>query len=118
MHTDELYKFSEGTLTSVRSVLHDIASNLRMDYLPKRRWSSLDRKRSCIMIKAIDMHLLERRLMRNFEKFVDLILQAGNPVKEIILKLNPPDYRSILTDSKIHIKMDMEVPGSSRLKDS
>ncbi|GKB82317.1 hypothetical protein Tco_0949212 [Tanacetum coccineum] len=37
MRTDELYKFSDGTLTSVRSVLHDIASNLRMDYLPKRR---------------------------------------------------------------------------------
>ncbi|GJS00999.1 hypothetical protein Tco_0317507 [Tanacetum coccineum] len=45
MRTDELYKFSDGTLTSVRSVLHDIASNLRMDYLPKRRWSKLDRKR-------------------------------------------------------------------------
>ncbi|GJX60259.1 hypothetical protein Tco_0291649 [Tanacetum coccineum] len=43
MRTDELYKFSDGTLTSVRIVLHDIASNLRMDYLPKRRWSNLDR---------------------------------------------------------------------------
>ncbi|GKA53835.1 hypothetical protein Tco_0747150 [Tanacetum coccineum] len=32
---DELYIFSDGTLTSVRSVLHDIASNMRMDYLPK-----------------------------------------------------------------------------------
>ncbi|GJX62144.1 hypothetical protein Tco_0295044 [Tanacetum coccineum] len=37
MRSDELYKFSNGTLTSVRSVLHDIASNPRMDYLPKRR---------------------------------------------------------------------------------
>nr|GFA87457.1 hypothetical protein [Tanacetum cinerariifolium] len=54
MHTDELYKFSDETLTSVRFILHDIAANLRMDYLPKRRWSSLDRKRSRIMIKAID----------------------------------------------------------------
>nr|GEW34618.1 hypothetical protein [Tanacetum cinerariifolium] len=32
----ELYKFCDGTLTSDRTVLHDIASNLRMDYLPKR----------------------------------------------------------------------------------
>ncbi|GKF89950.1 hypothetical protein Tco_0263913, partial [Tanacetum coccineum] len=37
IRSDELYKFSNGTLTSVRYVLHDIASNLRMDYLPKRR---------------------------------------------------------------------------------
>ncbi|GJZ01801.1 hypothetical protein Tco_0519762 [Tanacetum coccineum] len=35
MRTDELYKFSDGTLTSVRSVLHDIGLNPRMDYLPK-----------------------------------------------------------------------------------
>ncbi|GKD56544.1 hypothetical protein Tco_1289931 [Tanacetum coccineum] len=39
---------------------------------------------------------------------VDSILQAGNPVKGILLKLNLPNHRSILTDSKIHIKMEME----------
>ncbi|GKB57063.1 hypothetical protein Tco_0913249 [Tanacetum coccineum] len=33
---------------------------------------------------------------------------AGNPVKEILPKLNLPDHRSILTDSKEFIKMDME----------
>ncbi|GJW90684.1 hypothetical protein Tco_0168237 [Tanacetum coccineum] len=68
--SDELYKFTDGTLTSVRTVLYDIASNLKMDYLPKRKWSNLDRQRSRIMIKAIDKLQLERRLMRNSEKFV------------------------------------------------
>ncbi|GJZ07756.1 hypothetical protein Tco_0542039 [Tanacetum coccineum] len=33
---------------------------------------------------------------------------AGNPVKEILLKLNLPDHRSILTDSKEQLKMEME----------
>ncbi|GJU33500.1 hypothetical protein Tco_1181854 [Tanacetum coccineum] len=33
---------------------------------------------------------------------------AGNPVKEILLKLNLPDHRSILMDSKEYIKMVME----------
>ncbi|GKA26912.1 putative ribonuclease H-like domain-containing protein [Tanacetum coccineum] len=70
MRSDELYKFSDGTLTSVRYVLHDIASNLRMDYLPKRIWSNLEKQRSRVMIKAIDKLQLERRLMRNLEKFV------------------------------------------------
>ncbi|GJZ99433.1 hypothetical protein Tco_0671984 [Tanacetum coccineum] len=54
MRFDELYKFCDGTLSSVRRVLHDIASSLEMDYLPKRTWSKLDRKRSCIMIKSIN----------------------------------------------------------------
>ncbi|GJQ97139.1 hypothetical protein Tco_0008278 [Tanacetum coccineum] len=70
MRFDELYKYCDGTLLSVRRVLHDIASNLEMGYLPKRRWSKLDRKRCRIMIKEIDQHLFERRLMRNLEKFV------------------------------------------------
>ncbi|GJS15405.1 hypothetical protein Tco_0409877 [Tanacetum coccineum] len=39
---------------------------------------------------------------------VDSILQAGNPVNEILLKLNLPDHRSILTYSKTHIKIKME----------
>ncbi|GJU97236.1 hypothetical protein Tco_1326507 [Tanacetum coccineum] len=60
IHSDELYKFSDETLTSARDVLHDIASNLRMDYLSKRRWSDLDKKRSNIMIKSIDMLLYKR----------------------------------------------------------
>ncbi|GJZ93632.1 hypothetical protein Tco_0665835 [Tanacetum coccineum] len=43
MRFDELYKFCDGTLSFVRRVLHDIASSLEMDYLPKRRWSKIDR---------------------------------------------------------------------------
>ncbi|GJW13642.1 hypothetical protein Tco_0017775 [Tanacetum coccineum] len=70
MCSNELYKFSNGTLTYVKTVLHDIALNLRMNYLPKRRWGNLYRQRSRIMIKAIDKLLLERRLMRSLEKFV------------------------------------------------
>nr|GEV81519.1 integrase, catalytic region, zinc finger, CCHC-type, peptidase aspartic, catalytic [Tanacetum cinerariifolium] len=37
MHTDELYKFSDGTLNDVRTALHDIAKGIRMKYLPKRK---------------------------------------------------------------------------------
>ncbi|GJZ52982.1 hypothetical protein Tco_0607867 [Tanacetum coccineum] len=52
----------------------DFAIALRMFtksmYLPWRRWSSLEKKRAHIMIKAIDKQLKERRMMRSFEKFV------------------------------------------------
>ncbi|GKA18585.1 hypothetical protein Tco_0698500 [Tanacetum coccineum] len=41
-----------------------------------------------------DTHVLER-----FDT------SAGNPVKEILLKLNLPDHRSILTDSKMEVKL-------------
>nr|GEU57114.1 hypothetical protein [Tanacetum cinerariifolium] len=70
MRSDKLYKFFDRTLSSVKSVLNDISSNLEMDYLPERHWSNLEMKRPHIMFKAIDKLLFEKRLMRNFEEFV------------------------------------------------
>ncbi|GJW25686.1 hypothetical protein Tco_0039497 [Tanacetum coccineum] len=46
MRTDELYKFSDGTLDDVRTALQDIAAGIRMEYLPMRIWSNLDKKRA------------------------------------------------------------------------
>ncbi|GJV10337.1 hypothetical protein Tco_1351878 [Tanacetum coccineum] len=37
MCSDELYKFSDDTLTRLLSSLEDITNNINMDYLPKRR---------------------------------------------------------------------------------
>ncbi|GKG25810.1 hypothetical protein Tco_0398956, partial [Tanacetum coccineum] len=39
-------------------------------YLPQRRWSSLEKKRAHVIIKAIDKQLKERRMTRSLEKFV------------------------------------------------
>ncbi|GJW64275.1 hypothetical protein Tco_0116159 [Tanacetum coccineum] len=37
MHSDELYKFSDGILTRLQTLLDDITKNIRMEYLPQRR---------------------------------------------------------------------------------
>ncbi|GKC50777.1 hypothetical protein Tco_1073522, partial [Tanacetum coccineum] len=42
-------------------------------------------------------------------------LLTGNPVKEIRLKMNLPDHRSVLTDQEDQAKMEMESPRSSRV---
>ncbi|GJY72476.1 hypothetical protein Tco_0476179 [Tanacetum coccineum] len=70
MHTDELHKFSDGTLNHVHTALNDIDQGIDMDYLPKRKWSKQDKQRARVMIKAIDRKLRGRRLMQNLEKFV------------------------------------------------
>ncbi|GJZ38676.1 hypothetical protein Tco_0585239 [Tanacetum coccineum] len=64
---------SDGTLVSLCDTLKDMANNLEIGYIsvmPRREWSSLDKKRSRIMIKDIDRQLLDKRLMRSLEKFV------------------------------------------------
>ncbi|GKD25453.1 hypothetical protein Tco_1231667 [Tanacetum coccineum] len=66
----QLRVFSDRTLTSLRTSLDDITKNIQIEYLPKRRWSTLEKKRANIMIKAIDKQLKERRLMRSLEKFI------------------------------------------------
>ncbi|GKB43271.1 hypothetical protein Tco_0888213 [Tanacetum coccineum] len=68
--SDELYKFSDGMLTRLLSSLEDITKNIDMEYLPKRRWSTLEKKRAHFMIKDINKLLKERRMMRSLEKFV------------------------------------------------
>ncbi|GJS73942.1 hypothetical protein Tco_0706783 [Tanacetum coccineum] len=70
MRSDELYKFSDGMLTRLLSLLEDITKNIDMTYLPKRRWSTLEKKRAHFMIKDINKLLKERRMMRSLEKFV------------------------------------------------
>ncbi|GKB95642.1 hypothetical protein Tco_0981779 [Tanacetum coccineum] len=70
MRSDELYKFSDRTLTGLRTSLDDITKNTQMEYLPKRIWSTLEKKIANIMIKVIDKQFKERRLMRSLEKFI------------------------------------------------
>ncbi|GKE61515.1 hypothetical protein Tco_1511882 [Tanacetum coccineum] len=50
MRTDELYKFSDGTLNDVQTALHDIAGGIRMEYLPMRKWSNLEKKRARVTV--------------------------------------------------------------------
>nr|GEY60305.1 hypothetical protein [Tanacetum cinerariifolium] len=164
MRIDELHKFSDDTLNDVRTALDDRLKGIRMNYLPQTIWRRSDKERAEAMIQAIYNQLKTRRIMRSLEKFVEhpsdtqvftmkmeilldltsnKLMVAGNPVKEILLKLNLPDHNLILTDSQVtptkngrmtkpysslcfitdcfyarHLKMEVKVPVSSCLKDS
>ncbi|GJT44901.1 hypothetical protein Tco_0953616 [Tanacetum coccineum] len=61
---------SDGMLTSLLSSLEDITKNIDMEYLSKRRWSTLEKKKAHFMIKDINKLLKERIRMRGLEKFV------------------------------------------------
>ncbi|GJZ03006.1 hypothetical protein Tco_0520967 [Tanacetum coccineum] len=68
MRIEELYKFSDGTLTSVRNTLDQMLKNLRLGYnkvMDKRKWIATDQKQTRIMIEDIDKQLLHRRIMRS-----------------------------------------------------
>ncbi|GJS15743.1 hypothetical protein Tco_0410215 [Tanacetum coccineum] len=48
-------------------------------------------------------------MLTDMELILEQTQQARNPVKEMLLKLNLPDHRSILTDSKDQVKMEIEL---------
>ncbi|GJU98571.1 hypothetical protein Tco_1327842 [Tanacetum coccineum] len=70
MRSDELYKFNDGKLTRLLYSLEDITKNIDIEYLRKRRWITLEKKRAYFMIKDINKLLKERRMIRSLEKFV------------------------------------------------
>nr|GEU77020.1 UBN2 domain-containing protein [Tanacetum cinerariifolium] len=85
---------------------------LRVQQILKGSDIRLQEKKAKTSEWYLSIHNDDRNPARaNIKQALDSILQAGNPIKETLLKLSLPDYRPILTDSK----MDMEVPGSSRL---
>nr|GEY21853.1 hypothetical protein [Tanacetum cinerariifolium] len=50
MRIDELQKFSDGTLTDVRTALDDRLKGIRMPYLPQSIWRKSDKDRAAAMI--------------------------------------------------------------------
>nr|GEU65106.1 hypothetical protein [Tanacetum cinerariifolium] len=103
MRSDELYKFSDelsmchkitlasDTLIDFQIIFYSISETLSL-------WFTL------IVLSALRRSDNKNQLsMRNLILMCkkDSTLQAGNPVKEILLNLNLPDHMSILMDSKV-----------------
>nr|GEY27814.1 hypothetical protein [Tanacetum cinerariifolium]GEY41894.1 hypothetical protein [Tanacetum cinerariifolium] len=78
MRIDELHKFSDGTLTDVRTALDDRLKGIRMQYLPQSIWRKSDKDREAAMIYAIDKRLKTRTIMRSLERFVGGRLYEGD----------------------------------------
>nr|GEZ14252.1 hypothetical protein [Tanacetum cinerariifolium] len=78
MRIDEIHKFSDGTLTDVRTTLDDRLKGIRMQYLPQSIWRKSDKDRAAAMIQAMDKRLKTRRIMRSLERFVGGRLYEGD----------------------------------------
>ncbi|GJZ92124.1 hypothetical protein Tco_0664189 [Tanacetum coccineum] len=73
MRADELYKFSDGTLKTVRDELHHRILDFRLGYnkeMSRRKWTAIDKRRSELMVELIDKQMRERRIIRNLERLV------------------------------------------------
>nr|GEX03065.1 hypothetical protein [Tanacetum cinerariifolium] len=78
MRIDELYKFSDGMLTDVRTALDDRLKGIRMQYLPQAIYRKSDKDRAAAMIQAIDKRQKTKRIMMSLEQFVGGRLYEGD----------------------------------------
>ncbi|GJU86327.1 hypothetical protein Tco_1293873 [Tanacetum coccineum] len=73
MRADELYKFLNETLKTVRDELHHRILDFRLGYNKEmfmRKWTAIDKRRSELMVELIDKQMQERRIIRNLERLV------------------------------------------------
>nr|GEW97357.1 hypothetical protein [Tanacetum cinerariifolium] len=73
MCADKLYKFSDGTLQTIRDELHHKLMDFHLGYnkeIPLRKWSATDKRRLELMVKMIYKQLLERRIIKNLKRLV------------------------------------------------
>ncbi|GKB86439.1 hypothetical protein Tco_0958711 [Tanacetum coccineum] len=110
MRSDELYKFSDGTLTRLLTSLEDITNNINMEYLPKRRWGILEKKRAHIIIKAINKLQKERRIIRSLEKFV--VILNGNKVLKRKVGETEQEYEPTIAEEKHDRRNEMKARGT------
>ncbi|GJY97258.1 hypothetical protein Tco_0514168 [Tanacetum coccineum] len=73
MRADDLYKFSDETLTKVQDELHHRIHDFCLEYnkeMPRRKWTAIDRKMSELMVELIDKQMRERMIIRNLKRLV------------------------------------------------
>ncbi|GKE76311.1 hypothetical protein Tco_1542431, partial [Tanacetum coccineum] len=66
MRANELYNLSDGTLKKVRDELHHRIHDFCLEYnkeMPRKKWTTIDRKRSELMVKMIDKQMRERKII-------------------------------------------------------
>nr|GEU34633.1 hypothetical protein [Tanacetum cinerariifolium] len=117
MRFNKIYKFSDSTLTNILKALDYRVKEYKVNLLNLGLntwfWTDKDVTRSKEFIHAIERRLKTRRIFQNLEcfvggrvnctkktdhvfTFIEVIRRSdtytGNPVKEILLKLNLPDH--------------------------
>ncbi|GJQ95073.1 hypothetical protein Tco_0006212 [Tanacetum coccineum] len=89
----------ELTLEQTQQGVSYEVSNIRVNSFTMKMEILLEPISNRLMVEHAEFDESNANVLERF------YTSAGNPVKEILLKLNLPDHRSILTDSKMVVKL-------------
>nr|GEW82707.1 putative UPF0481 protein At3g02645 [Tanacetum cinerariifolium] len=102
---DEIHKFCDGTLQSIRNILRERLLNFKFGYnkgMPSREWIKKDKRRTCIMLNKIDDQLFKRRVLRSLEVLNRRDLPRDIPLDiiEVLSDVGNPSRANIKQDSR------------------
>ncbi|GJT16742.1 integrase, catalytic region, zinc finger, CCHC-type containing protein [Tanacetum coccineum] len=122
---NEIHKFSDGTLHQIDEALDYRVKEYKVNKvnprLNTRFWTTND------VIKSKQFSYKVGKVRYSFPRSCQSwrdpprdnplvsVEVLRNPVKEILFKMNLPDHRSVLTDLEGQVKIEMEIPHSSRV---
>ncbi|GJU24761.1 RNA-directed DNA polymerase, eukaryota, reverse transcriptase zinc-binding domain protein [Tanacetum coccineum] len=92
----------ELTLEQTQQGVSYEVSNIRVILLTVKMEILLESTSNKLMVEHAEFDESDTHVLERFDTL------AGNPIKEILRKLNLPDHRSILTDSKMVVKEMIE----------
>nr|GEV46311.1 retrovirus-related Pol polyprotein from transposon TNT 1-94 [Tanacetum cinerariifolium] len=115
MRTDELHKFSDGTLNDVRTALHDIAVRIRIEYLQIRR--DLPRDIPLDNVEVLSCETLSRRffgILPNHGEYTDqqrTVASVEAQIALIMLEFSSCLFADLLTESLLYIFFVLDTKG-------
>ncbi|GJY86851.1 hypothetical protein Tco_0500877 [Tanacetum coccineum] len=89
----------ELTLEQTQQGVSYEVSNIRVISFAMKMEIVLEPTSNKLMVEHAEFDESDTYVLERFDT------SAGNPVKEILLKFNLPDHRSILTDSKMEVNV-------------
>nr|GEW02931.1 hypothetical protein [Tanacetum cinerariifolium] len=73
IRADEKYKFLNGSFKTIRDELHHRILDFCLGYnkeMSRRKWTTIDKRRSELMVELINKQMRERQIIRNLKRLV------------------------------------------------
>ncbi|GKB05822.1 hypothetical protein Tco_0834017 [Tanacetum coccineum] len=121
MRADELHKFCDVSLQTICNILHERLQNFRLGYnndMPTRQLRlrlQLEHTQKGISDEVLNIRVILHSIHSDDGNSTTANIKQAL-WHEILLNLNLPDHKSVLTEPEVHVKMEMDTPHSSRVK--
>nr|GEW91861.1 putative ribonuclease H-like domain-containing protein [Tanacetum cinerariifolium] len=110
MYVNEIHKFCDGTLQSVRNILRQRLLNVKFGYqkdMPSRQWTVKEKRHTCIMLNNIDDQLFKRQSdIKVFTVTMEILPEpTSNKLCGLMMSSKSEDCQSNIDAARLKLKL-------------